>query len=365
MIFKKGELFCGPGGISLGAKFAEFVHNGEVFGVEHVWANDLDQVACETFRYNICPDKPETVIHGDVRQLNIENLPKIDAFAFGFPCNDYSIIGESKGLEGSYGPLYSYGIKVLNHHQPLWFIAENVGGLESANGGKAFVKILKEMENSGYNLTPHLYLFERYGIPQARRRIIIVGIRKDLGWKFQVPKATHNDTLIYKTSRQALEEPPIPQNAFNHEFTVHKKKVVEMLNHIPPGQNAWYEEIPKNLQLNVKGARLSNIYKRLHPDKPAYTVTGSGGGGTHMYHYDEPRALTNREKARIQTFPDSFKFLGRKESVRRQIGMAVPPQGAKVIIEAIFKAFAGIQYETEPSKWENDLSDMLMSKSIK
>lgn len=104
------------------------------------------------------------------------------------------------------------------------------------------------------------------------------------------------------------------------------------------------------LKLNVKGARISQIYKRLDPDKPAYTVTGSGGGGTHMYHWKEPRALTNRERARLQTFPDDFVFCGSKESVRKQIGMAVPCKGVQVIFEAILKSFAGISYpSTEAS----------------
>ncbi|MFC5542813.1 DNA cytosine methyltransferase [Ureibacillus suwonensis] len=366
MIFKKGELFCGPGGLSLGAKLAVVEKDGEVYKVEHAWASDYDRDSCETFRYNICPDRPETVICEDVRKLDITKLEEIDAFAFGFPCNDYSIVGESKGLEGEYGPLYSYGIKVLKYHQPKWFIAENVGGLESANEGQAFIKILKEMEEAGYNITPHLYKFEEYGVPQARRRIIIVGIRKDLGLRFEVPQAPFkDDPSKWVTSRQALEEPPIPEDAFNHEFTKHHPKVIEMLEHIPPGENAWYEGIPPHLRLNVKGAKLSNIYRRLHPDLPAYTVTGSGGGGTHMYHYREPRALTNRERARLQTFPDWYKFFGGKESVRKQIGMAVPPHGAKIIIEAILKTFAGIRYDTEPAKWEDELNQMLSTGTKK
>ena len=96
--------------------------------------------------------------------------------------------------------------------------------------------------------------------------------------------------------------------------------------------------------LHVKGAKISQIYKRLDPTKPAYTVTGSGGGGTHIYHWAEPRALTNRERARLQTFPDSYVFSGSKESVRRQIGMAVPCNGARIIFEAILNSFAGIDY---------------------
>ncbi|TCP25639.1 DNA (cytosine-5)-methyltransferase 1 [Scopulibacillus darangshiensis] len=365
MIFKKGELFCGPGGLTLGAKLAQFEKDGVVYKIEHEWANDYDESTCETFRHNICPDKPETVICEDVRKLDITKLSGIDCFSFGFPCNDYSIIGESKGLDGKYGPLYSYGIKVLKHHHPKWFIAENVGGLESANEGQAFVKILQEMEDAGYNITPHLYKFQEYGIPQNRHRIIIVGIHKDFGWTFKVPKAPFKDPSLWKTTRQALEEPPILNNSFNHEFTKHKKKVIEMLENIPPGENAWYEGTPEHLKLNVKGAKLSNIYKRLNPDVPAYTVTGSGGGGTHMYHYAEPRALTNRERARLQTFPDWFEFVGGKECVRKQIGMAVPPEGSKVIIEAILKSFAGINYKTESSKWGEELSEMLSKGKTK
>lgn len=365
MIFKKGELFCGPGGLTLGAKMPQIEVNGELYKVEHEWANDYHEETCETFRHNICPDRPESVICEDVRKLDITSLPPIDAFAFGFPCNDYSIVGESKGLDGEFGPLYTYGIKILKYHQPKWFIAENVGGLESANEGQAFVKILQAMEESGYNITPHLYKFEEYGVPQARHRIIIVGIRKDFELIFKVPKAPFKEKTKWKTTKQAIEEPPIAEDAFNHEFTKHQSKVVEMLSHIPPGENAWFNGIPEHLRLNVKGAKLSNIYKRLDPNLPAYTVTGSGGGGTHMYHYSDYRALTNRERARLQTFPDTFKFIGGKESVRKQIGMAVPPEGAKFIVEAILKTFAGIPYEAEASKWENELSEILKNGKIK
>ncbi|MEP1984760.1 MAG: DNA cytosine methyltransferase, partial [Maribacter dokdonensis] len=97
-------------------------------------------------------------------------------------------------------------------------------------------------------------------------------------------------------------------------------------------------------------AKLSQIYRKLHPDKPSYTITGSGGGGTHGYHYAENRALTNRERARIQSFPDDFEFIGKKESIRKQIGMAVPPLLSKVVFEAILKTFAGISYNSvEPN----------------
>ncbi|MDR1537203.1 MAG: DNA cytosine methyltransferase [Clostridiales bacterium] len=116
-----------------------------------------------------------------------------------------------------------------------------------------------------------------------------------------------------------------------------------------PCQNAFTADIPEELRLNVSGAKTSQIYKRLDPCKPAYTVTGSGGEGTHIYHWYEPRALTNRERARLQIFPDEYEFIDSKESVRRQIGMAVPYREARVIFEAILKGFSGIEYDSIPS----------------
>lgn len=352
MIFKLGELFCGPGGIGLGAKNAEIGLND--FKIIHAWANDYDEDTCETYRYNICPDQPETVYQADIRKFDLTQLSEIDALAFGFPCNDYSIVGEQKGINGTYGPLYSYGVKALKLFQPKWFLAENVGGLRNANDGKAFKKILHELQETGYRLTPHLYKFEEYGVPQARHRIIIIGIRKDLNVQFRIPSPEPYINLD-NTCKKVLEEPPIPINALNNEKTKQSKTVIKRLEHILPGQNAFTADLPEELQLNVKGAKISQIYKRLDPDKPAYTVTGSGGGGTHMYHWKEPRALTNRERARLQTFPDDYYFIGSKESVRKQIGMAVPCRGAQIIFEAVLKAFAEIDYPSiESNINEND-----------
>ena len=341
--FRLGELFCGPGGLAWAAINSK-IEDPE-YKIVHKWANDYDLDTCNTYRRNICPDDEESVVCGDVRKLDIEPLGDIDALAFGFPCNDFSVVGEQKGFDGTFGPLYTYGINVLKRYQPMWFLAENVGGLKSANEGRAFKKIQEDMKNAGYRIYPNLYKFEEYGVPQARHRMIIVGIRKDLSYEFKIPS-----TAPYKnvdvTCKTAIEVPPIPKNATNNELTRQSQTVVERLKYIKPGENAFTADIPEHLQLKVKGAKISQIYKRLDPTKPAYTVTGSGGGGTHIYHYSEPRALTNRERARLQTFPDSYVFEGSKESVRKQIGMAVPSKGAKVIFEAILKTFAGIPYES-------------------
>jgi DNA (cytosine-5)-methyltransferase 1 len=347
-IFKLGELFSGPGGLALGAVSASIFDKGFYYKITHEWATDYDEDSCKTYLHNIC-NGHNNVICEDIKKLKIENLSPIDAFAYGFPCNDFSLVGEQKGFNGNYGPLYTYGIKVINTFKPKFFVAENVGGMASANEGDAFKKILADLGNAGvgYELTAHLYKAEEYGVPQVRRRIIIVGIEKRLRLKFLVPAPTTPNHPI--SVREALEVPPINQNCFNNEITAQAKVVIERLKYIRPGQNVWNAKLPDHLQLNVKGAKLSQIYKRLHPDKPSYTITGSGGGGTHGYHWKEPRALTNRERARIQTFPDYYIFKGSKESVRKQIGMAVPPKLSETIFTGILKTFAGIQYQHVPS----------------
>ena len=346
MKYKLGELFCGPGGIAYGAMQAKS-DDGE-YSIVHAWANDYDKDTCDTYRHNICPENGETVYNEDIRKFDIDKLSPIDALAFGFPCNDYSVVGEQKGMNGVYGPLYSYGVKTLKKFRPQWFLAENVGGLRNSNDGKDFAKILEELKKAGYVITPHLYKFEQYGVPQARHRLIIIGIRDDLDITYKIP-APAPYAEINNTCRVAIEVPPIPEDALNNERTKQSATVIERLGYIRPGENAFTADIPEELRLKVSGAKISQIYKRLDPDKPAYTVTGSGGGGTHIYHWEEPRALTNRERARLQTFPDHYYFLGSKESVRKQIGMAVPCRGAQIIFEAVLNSFAGIEYESIPS----------------
>ena len=207
MIYRLGELFCGPGGIAWGATHAD-IGNPD-FRIVHQWANDYDASTCDTYRRNICPDKPNTVYHADIRTFDMSKLTPIDALAFGFLCNDYSVVGEQKGMNGVYGPLYSYGVKALKLFTPKWFLAENVGGLRNANEGKAFTKILAELRDAGYTLTPHLYKFEEYGIPQARHRIIIVGIKNDINVTYHVPSPAPYAGIDNRCST-AINFPPIP-----------------------------------------------------------------------------------------------------------------------------------------------------------
>ena len=342
-VFRMGELFSGPGGIACGAREAKSADGR--YRIEHAWASDYDEDTCRTYAKNICNGDDNHVYCEDVRNLDISKLGPIDAFAYGFPCNSFSSVGEHQGLnDDKFGMLYWYGIEVLKMYQPKWFLAENVSGMKSAGAGEHFKQILKDMEDAGYVLVPHMYKFEKYGIPQTRHRIIIVGIRKDLdaqGIKFHVPSPEPYKNVDV-SARTALAN--IPQDAPNNEVRNLNIKVQERLSYIKPGENAWTADMPEELRINTK-TKISQIYRKLDPDKPSYTVTAAGGGGTFMYHWsDEQRELTNRERARIQTFPDNYEFVGKYSSVRKQIGMAVPPKGAEIIFNAILNSFAGIEY---------------------
>jgi len=350
--FLLGELFCGPGGMALGAQLAakEYQYNGSAsLPIEHIWGVDKDEHAISTYNSNSlgegvqCDalDFANNEINGKHKVL--ADFPPINALAFGFPCNDFSSVGARKGFQGKYGNLYKAGVKVLDQTNPLFFVAENVSGIHSVNSDAAFYQILSELDaagDHGYDLTTHLYKFDEYGVPQMRHRYIIVGIRKDLEIKFRVPKPTHTTPV---TAAEKLSEPyeQPPLNADNFE---QDPRVVERLLFTPPWHNAWFldsllemtdadrreylednlpwfdeklngvsdQEIKERIiacKLNCKKARMSHIYRRLHPDKPAYTITGSGGGGTHGYHWEECRCLTNRELNHIVLNDEAFSFI--------------------------------------------------------
>lgn len=351
--FKLGELFCGPGGIAYGAMCAQS-SDGQ-FKVEHAWANDYDADTCETYRKNICPEAPETVYCADVRDLNIQELGSIDAFCYGFPCNSFSNVGKHQGFENEkFGQLYWYGIEVLKTYRPKWFVAENVSGIRSAGSGD-FEIILNDMRAAGYKLNVNLYKAEEYGVPQTRHRVIIVGIRDDITIKYRVP-----DPAVYAkcdiSTRTALAD--IPDYASNNEIRKQSQNVIKRLSYIKPGENVWQaeerlgKEFPEELKIRTK-TKISQIYRKLDPNKPAYTLTASGGGGTFMYHWTD-RELTNRERARIQTFPDNYEFVGNYSSVRKQIGMAVPCKLSEIVITAILNSFAGIDYPWVKANMEED-----------
>ena len=140
-----------------------------------------------------------------------------------------------------------------------------MGGLSSSGGGDAFKKILDDLEvaGNGYEITVHLYNAAHYGVPQARNRIIIVGIDKSLGKTFRVPVPTTTEKPV--TVFEAFNNPPISKDAANNELTNQSALVVERLKHTKAGENVWTANLPDHLKLNVKGAKLSQIYKKQKP----------------------------------------------------------------------------------------------------
>jgi DNA (cytosine-5)-methyltransferase 1 len=226
---------------------------------------------------------------------------------------------------------------VIKAKTPKVFVAENVKGLRSANHGEAFPLIFKELWSipPGYNVSAKLYNFADYGVPQHRERLIMVGIRSDLKLNCEHPEPTHGPgRLPYVTSGQALAgvEKVIANNSF-HKCSA---KVQAMLEQIPEGGN--FSSLPKSHPLYIVGL-LSSCYRRLHRDKVSPTIIGSGGGGSLGYHFKEPRPLTNRERARLQSFPDDFIFNGSITSVRKQIGNAVPPEGIRPLARCLLSIF--------------------------
>ncbi len=302
-------------------------------GLVPTWAVDWAEDACATYDAMIGPHS----ICDKVENVNFKTLESVNGLAFGFPCNDFSMVGEKKGVEGYFGGLYKFAEQALESVKPDWFIAENVPGMMASAGHS----IMDEFANAGpgYNVSVHLFRFEEYGVPQKRWRVIGVGIRKDRNLTFMPPSPTHSSPVSAKEAFEGVEEV-----LHNNELPKHGEKVIELLEAIPPGENCWHESVPEHLKLNVPNVRMSLIYRRLHADRPAFTVVSSGGGGTLSYHFKYPRALTNRERARLQTFPDDFVFSGSPTSVRKQIGMAVPPLGAQRIGEALLKTLMGEEY---------------------
>ena len=326
------SLFSGCGGLDLGFE--------QVGDYRTVWANDFKPEACETFRHHF----GDIIREGDIEQIDPYNDPEIpncDLILGGFPCQDFSIIWKQPGLNGERGNLYKSFLRFVDAKKPLAFVAENVKGILTANGKRAIQQIIEDFQNiePGYVVIPHLYNFADYGVPELRERVLIVGIRSDTGFDFRHPTPTHGQgegLIPYVTVGEAFEGvEDVPYNNEHLKITARTEKVISL---IPEGGN--FTAIPHDSPYYVKGM-ISHVYRRVKLDEPSKTIIAQGGGGTWGYHFPENRPLTNRERARIQSFPDNFIFYGNTTEVRRQIGNAVPPVGVHAIANALKPLFTG------------------------
>lgn len=331
------SLFSGCGGMDLGIE-GGFSFLGKKFrrtDFNIVWANDIDEYACETYRNNF--NESECICDDIAKEKIWKSMPKkCDMVIGGFPCQDFSLTRATRreGVKVKRGELYKYFVKTVSEKRPKVFMAENVKGILSANKGEAIGQITKEFAHidGGYNIYCDLYKFVEYGVPQIRERVLIIGVRSDIEYSYTKPKGVGESN--YVNSKKALAN--IGKKAFNHDFMRSADRTRRILEAIPEGKNIKY--LSPNNPLHVKGL-MSNIYRRLDRSKPSTTIIAGGGGGTWGYHYQEPRALTNRERARIQSFPDDFEFIGTNTEVRRQIGNAVPPVGIHAVALELKKVF--------------------------
>src|SRR5690625_1222931 len=334
--------FTGCGGMDLG-----FYQEG----FQTVWANDFEEMALKTFKKNLSAN----TILGDITGIDPftdKSIPEADLVMGGFPCQDFSIIWKRPGLDGERGGLYKNFAEFVASKRPKVFVAENVKGLLTANKRKAIKTIVEDLQSisPGYLVKPRLYTFAEYGVPQYRERVLIVGIRADTCFNFKHPKPTHGPAgeFPYVTAGEALLG--VESVPFNNEILNQRPRTREILKRIPEGGN--FTDIPKDSPYYVKGM-ISHVYRRIHRNQPAKTIIAAGGGGTWGYHYPEPRSLTNRERARLQSFPDWFEFFGSTTEIRRQIGNAVPPAGVRALARRLMRLFTG---EFEPVDLTQEIS---------
>jgi len=314
------SLFSGCGGMDLGFQQA---------GYQLTWANDFDETACKTYEQNL----GSHIFQGDIADQDLSLLPDCDLKIGGFPCQDFSMIWKRGGLETERGNLYKFFVEAVRLKRPRVFVAENVKGLLTANKGRAVAQIVADFSKLGYEVQVDLYNFAEYGVPQTRERVFIVGVRSDVKWQFHKPEPTHSKEN-FVTSGSALKG--VQRIKANNEHQRIAEKTRKLLGLIPEGGN--FSDVPKDHPLYVKGM-ISHVYRRLDRRRPSTTIIASGGGGTWGYHFEEPRPLTNRERARLFCYPDDFVFVGTISEVRRQIGNSVPPLAAKVLAEHLRPAF--------------------------
>jgi len=344
------SLFSGCGGLDYGFHLA---------GYKTVWANDINEWAVRTFERNFGKVINSENIE-DINPLNNTAIPNCDLIIGGFPCQDFSIIWKQPGLDGNRGNLYKNYLRFIEAKKPKAFVAENVKGLLTANDGRAIKQIIEDFSNigTGYMVKIQLYNFAEYGVAQLRERVIIVGIRLDQKFNFIHPLPSHGPRANrpFFTAGEALTN--VEAVLYNNEHQKIADKTRQLLEKIPEGGN--FKDVPISDPLYVKGM-ISHVYRRIHRSEPAKTIIAAGGGGTWGYHYPEPRPLTNRERARLQSFDDNFIFEGSITEVRRQIGNAVPPLGVYSLAKTLLPLFSG-EYESFDIVEENK---KLMNLSIK
>ena len=323
------ELFAGAGGLAVGMEKA---------GLKCVALNEIDKWACNTLRKN----RPNwNVLEGDIKSFSFKEFEnKVDVVTGGFPCQAFSYAGKKLGLADARGTLFYEFARAVKEVNPPICIGENVRGLLSHENGKTLQGMISILDEIGYNVVPVQVLKAiNFNVPQKRERLILVGIRKDINLKYEYPspnKTIYNLKDALKKSE--LFDCDVPKS----EGSKYPQSKIDVLNLVP--QKGYWRDLPIDIQKEFMGGSFhlgggkTGIARRIGWDEPCLTLTCSPAQKqTERCHPEETRPFTVREYARIQTFPDVWKFEGSIAQQYKQIGNAVPVNLGKEVGYSIVK----------------------------
>lgn len=340
------DLFAGVGGLSLGF---------EKQGFNVLMANEYDESIADAYSKN---HKGTKMIVGDITSLDLKETfgsyaGKVDVVIGGPPCQGFSQKGQRKTIHDERNFLFKYYVAVVELVKPRYFVMENVPNLLTAEKGYFFREIEELFNKMGYSLEHGVLNAADYGVPQNRRRAIIIGKLNGNAPKLPAPQnkkvtiwdaisdlaflesGEGTETQEYKNVPETEYQKKLRGNStvlYNHIATKHSPVALERLAMIPP--NAGKEVLPEE---HITKSIYSGTWTRMRKDEISVTITTrfdtpSSGKFTHPY---LDRAITVREAARIQSFPDDFQFTGNKGSQMKQVGNAVPPLLAAAIASVI------------------------------
>lgn len=325
------ELFAGAGGLALGLEKA---------GFEEIGLVEIDKTACDTLRLN----RPNwNVIEEDIVKFSQKDLLKefnlkvgeLDLLSGGYPCQSFSYAGKKLGLEDVRGTMFFYYAEFLRQLQPKMFLAENVKGLTTHDGGRTIQTMVDVFQDLGYTVEWKVLNAWDYGVAEKRQRVVIIGTRNDLkeNVKFKYPEPHDYKPVL----RDVLQNVPESVGA---KYPEKKKKVFDL---VPPG--GYWRDLPDDVARDYMkscyfmGGGRTGIARRISWDEPSLTLTCSPMmKQTDRCHPDESRPFTTREYARIQSFPDEWNFSGKMNDIYKQIGNAVPVELAKEVGISIMNA---------------------------
>lgn len=319
------DLFCGAGGFTLGF---------EKKGFKNLFSVDINSGFCETYRYNF---PQHELVMKDICELTDSEIirfsqsNKIDVVIGGPPCQGFSIAGNigRKFIEDPRNRLFKEFVRVVKIIEPSYFVMENVARLYNHNNGRTKDEIIKDFQDLGYKVECKILNSADYGVPQIRKRVIFIGTKYDQ--KICFPKKQIDD---YISVKEAIDTYPKllsgeESNVPNHIAMTHSEQMLMKMSYVTNGGDR--SEIPEKIRPKSGDVRK---YIRYKSDKPSFCVTGDM---RKIFHYEQNRALTVRELAKLQSFPDDFVFKGTKISQQQQVGNSVPPKMAEAIADVIIK----------------------------